>query len=55
MPLSEATGWERPRLQGGGERFSGLGSAGRVSDYEAANRCTHFSRPPISKVLLGGT
>src|SRR5271165_5172753 len=44
MPLSEATGWGRPRLRGGGERFSRLTSSGRVSDYGAASRGTHFSR-----------
>ena len=47
MPLSEATGWGRPRLRGGGERFSRLRSSGRVSDYGAANRGTHFSRPHL--------
>src|SRR5271157_735073 len=47
MPLSEATGWGRPRLRGGGERFSRLRSSGRVSDYGTANRGTHFSRPHL--------
>jgi hypothetical protein len=32
---------------GGGERFSRLPSSGRVSDHEAANRGTHFSRPHL--------
>ena len=47
MPLSEATGWGRPRLRDGGERSSRLRSSGRVSNYGAANRCTHFSRPHL--------
>ena len=31
----------------GGERFSHLRSSGRVPDYGAANRCTHFRRPHL--------
>ncbi len=45
--MSEATGWGRPRLRDGGERSSRLRSSGRVSNYGAANRCTHFSRPHL--------
>ena len=44
MPLSEATGWGRPRLRDGGERSSRLRSPWRASNYGAANRCTHLSR-----------
>jgi hypothetical protein len=43
MTFSEATGWGRPRLRGGGERFSRVRPSGKVSDYGAANRGTHFS------------
>jgi hypothetical protein len=45
MPVSEATGWGRPRLRVEGERFPRPRLSGNVSDKGAANRGIHFSRP----------
>src|SRR5262249_48163354 len=45
MPVSEETGWGRPRLRVGGERFSRLRFSGKVSGEGAADRGTRFSLP----------
>src|SRR5262249_2034368 len=45
MPGSEATGWGRPRLRVGGERFGPRRFSGKDADEATAKRGTHFSRP----------